>query len=78
MPTAVTTRSYDNARTGATTTESTLTSAAVGTRGIRRAFSLAMTGDRRGVEAQPLAVPAVTLTDGSVHDVIYLADMANQ
>jgi outer membrane protein assembly factor BamB len=78
MPAAVTTRSYDNARTGATTTEPTLTSAAVGTRGIRRVFSLATTGDRRGIEAQPLAVPGVQLADGSVHDVIYLADMANQ
>jgi hypothetical protein len=78
MSQAVTTRSYDNARTGATVNEKALTPAAVGTRGIRLAFSLTMTGDRRGVEAQPLAVPGVELDDGSVHDVVYLADMANQ
>ncbi len=78
MSTAITTRSYDNARTGSYTHETALTASAVRTRGIRRAFSLQLTGDRRGVEAQPLAVPGVRLDDGSVHDVIYLADMANQ
>jgi hypothetical protein len=78
MSMAITTRSYDNARTGSYTHETVLTASAVGTRGIRRALSLQLTGDRRSIEAQPLAVPGVTLDDGSVHDVIYLADMANQ
>jgi hypothetical protein len=78
MPLAITTRSYDNSRTGTTVDEQVLTPQSVGTRGVRRAFSLTMTGDRRGIEAQPLALPAVQLTDGSQHDVIYLADMANQ
>lgn len=74
----VTTRSYDNARSGATTGESILTPDAVGKRGIRKLFSLDIPGDARGVEAQPLAVPGVKMADGAVHDVIYLADMANQ
>lgn len=78
MSTAITTRSYDNARTGGYPHETVLTATAVGTRGIRRAFSLDLKGDKRGIEAQPLAVPRIALDDGSVHDVIYLADMANQ
>ena len=78
MPLAITTRSYDNARTGTTVDERLLTPQSVGTRGVRRAFSLTMRGDRRGIEAQPLALPAVQLADGSQHDVIYLADMVNQ
>jgi hypothetical protein len=75
---AVTTRSYDNARTGATTDETVLTPVAVGTRGIRRLFSLNTPGDARGIEGQPLVVPGVIMAGGSAHDVVYLADMANQ
>lgn len=78
MATAITTRSYDNARTGANKTETTLITDAVETDGIVRAFSLQMTGDKRGVEAEPLALPGVTLADDSTHDVVFLADMANQ
>ena len=75
---AVTTRSYDNARSGTITDETVLTPAAVGTRGIRKLFSLNIPGDRRGIEGQPLVVPGVTMADSTVHDVVYLADMANQ
>jgi outer membrane protein assembly factor BamB len=78
MPIAVTTRAYDNARTGANTQESVLTASNVATRGVRRLFSLQIPGDKRGVEAQPLVVPGVTLASGQTHDVIYLATMANQ
>jgi hypothetical protein len=78
MPTPVTTRSYDNTRSGVNPTETVLITEAVQTLGIRKLFSLQMTGDARGVEAQPLALPNVKLNDGSTHDVIYLADMANQ
>src|SRR5512135_985701 len=77
MPVAVTTRSYDNLRTGANIQEAVLTPEAVRTRGITRRRSLQLHGDHRGVEAQPLVVPGVTLPDGSTHDVIYLATMAN-
>jgi outer membrane protein assembly factor BamB len=78
MALAVTTRAYDNVRSGSNTQEARLTPAAVATQGIRRLFSLAVPGDKRGVEAQPLVVPGVNLQDGTVHDVIYLATMANQ
>ena len=37
-----------------------------------------MTGDTRGIEAQPLVLPGVTLADGQSHDIVSLADMANQ
>ncbi len=75
---AVTTRSYDNTRAGANASEAQLTPAAVRTRGIRKLFTLELPGDARGCEAQPLIVPAVTLADGTVHDVVYVATMANQ
>jgi hypothetical protein len=78
MAIAVTTRSYNNARSGANSEESILTPAAVQTRGIRKLFSLQMTGDMRGIEAQPLVLPNVTVNDGTIHSIIYLADMANQ
>jgi outer membrane protein assembly factor BamB len=75
---AITTRSYDNARSGANTRELSLTPAAVRTRGMRHLFSLALPGDARGCEAQPLIVPGVVMKDGSVHDIVYVATMANQ
>jgi hypothetical protein len=75
---AVTTRSFDLARTGANVHETILTPDAVRSRGIRRLFSLAVTGDARGCEAQPLMVPGLAMADGSTHDVVFLASMANQ
>jgi hypothetical protein len=75
---AVTTRAFDNARTGANVHETVLTPAAVRSRGIQRLFSLPVTGDARGCEAQPLIVPALAMADGSTHDVVFLASMANQ
>jgi PQQ enzyme repeat len=78
MPTAVTTHAYNSERTGVNPTETALVADAVGIRGVRRLFSLEMAGDARGVEAQPLVVPGVELGDGGTHDVVYLADMANQ
>ena len=73
----VLTRAYDNSRTGATTTETVLTQASVGTRGIKRLASLTMTGDARGAEAQPLILPSVKMPDGRVRDVIVLCSMNN-
>jgi len=77
MPFAVTTRAYDNTRSGANTRETVLTPDAVVSRGIIRRLSLQLPGDQRGAEAQPLFVPGVTLADGTTHDVIYVATMAN-
>lgn len=78
MSIAVTTRSYDNTRAGANTQESILTPAAISQRGIKRLFTLSLPGDARGCEAQPLIAPGVKLADGSRHDVVYIATMANQ
>jgi hypothetical protein len=78
MSIAVTTRSYDNTRSGANAQETILTPAAVRTRGVRQLFALALPGDARGCEAQPLVVPGVRMADGSMHDVVYIATMANQ
>ena len=75
---SVLTRSYDNGRDGANTRESVLTAAAVGSRGIKRLFSLALAGDRRGAEAQPLIVPGVSLPDGQTRDLVLVATMANK
>jgi hypothetical protein len=75
---AVVTRSFDNARTGANLHETILTPAAVRTQGIRRLFSLQVHGDARGCEAQPLLVPGLKMLDGNLHDVVFLASMANE
>lgn len=75
---AVTTRGFDNARTGANSRETLLTPAAVRGRGIKRLFSLQTTGDARGCEAQPLIVPGLVMADGVTHDVAFLATMANK
>lgn len=73
---AVTTRSYDNARTGANTQESILTPAAVKTRGVKKLFTITLPGDARGCEAQPLIVPGVKI-GAATQDVLFLATMAN-
>lgn len=78
MSFAVTTRSYDNSRSGTNVHETVLTPEAVGTRGIKKLLTLELPGDKRGCEAQPLIVPQVTMADGSQHDVVYLATMANR
>jgi hypothetical protein len=75
---SVLTRSYDNGRDGANTHESVLTAAAVGSHGIKRLFSLALAGDGRGAEAQPLIVPGVGLPDGQTRDLVLVATMANK
>jgi hypothetical protein len=78
MTIAITTRSYDNARSGANVHETVLTPASVRSRGVKQLFTLPLPGDRRGTEAQPLIVPGVTLANHSIHDVVYIATMANQ
>src|SRR5215472_5017079 len=77
MKVEVLTRSYNNARTGANSAETALTPAAVGSAGVRKLFSMRMTDDARGAEAQPLIVPDITMPDGNKHDVAYLCSMAN-
>lgn len=71
------TRSADNARSGWNPAETLLTQASVGSKGIVRFTTIPVIGDARGMEAQPLVLPQVKLSDGSTHDVMVLPSMAN-
>src|SRR5580658_8549608 len=76
MSSSVTTRSYDNARTGANDEETVLSATTVRTSGIAKLFSITVPDDPR-LEAQPLAVGGVRLANGQTHDVIFQATMGN-
>lgn len=71
-------RGYDLSSTGCNLTEKTLTLAKVKATGVRLLGTLQMSGDKVGAEAQPLIIPSVLMADGSVHDIVVLADMAGQ
>ena len=80
--TPILTRSYDLARTGANTRETELTPAQVGANRLGKRHSLhfgddAAFDDDPRLEAQPLYVPKLKMNDGKVHDVVYVATMAN-
>jgi outer membrane protein assembly factor BamB len=75
--TTVLTRSYDNARTGANTTESQFSAARLLNQGMIKAFSLTLETDDPRIEAQPLYIPKITMSDGTKHDVIYVFSMSN-
>ena len=75
VQTPVLTRSYDNARTGSNTNEFTLTPPKV-SGGMKKLTSLKVDDDPR-LEAQPLYVPQLTMSDGKIHDVVFVATMAN-
>jgi hypothetical protein len=70
------TRSADNGRTGWNSQETQLTQAVVAAKGIQRVTVIPLVGDARGMEAQPLLLPAVTTPLG-VRDVLVLPSMAN-
>ena len=72
----VTTRSYDNTRTGANLRETVLTPHILARNFMVKHLSLQVDDDPR-IEAQPLYVPAIKMNDGKVHDVVYIATMAN-
>ena len=71
----VTTRAFDNYRSGANTHETTFTAANVKARGIRRYWSWGLEGDARGTEAQVLILPNVPQPDGTKRDVAVVAEM---
>jgi hypothetical protein len=73
----VTTRAFDNRRSGVNTGETILTRDNVLAKGIRRVTIIPVFGDARGTESQPLILPGVKLKDGSTHDVMVLPSMAN-
>jgi hypothetical protein len=70
------TRSFDNGRSGWNQHETILTQASVTTKGLRRITIIPLVGDARGMEAQPLVLPAVQTSRG-VRDVMVLPSMAN-
>jgi outer membrane protein assembly factor BamB len=72
----VLTRSHDNARTGANTQETVLTAGNVGSNLLVKLASLHFDDDPR-LEAQPLYVAGIKMSDGKVHDVVYVCTMAN-
>jgi hypothetical protein len=76
MNTSVTTRSYDQSRSGANNAETELSATAIRTRGIVKLFSLTIPDDPR-LEAQPLAVAGVRMASGETHDVVIQASMGN-
>ncbi|HEV2689038.1 MAG TPA: hypothetical protein VGV35_10795 [Bryobacteraceae bacterium] len=69
-PAQVTTSQYDNARTGAILTETTLTPKNVNASRFGRLFALKVDGD---VYAQPLFLPGVEIPGKGKHDVIFVA-----
>ena len=72
----VLTRSYTNARTGATTEETVLTPALVGSNLLVKHFSLDVNDDPR-IEAQPLFVSGVQIGGQAPRDIVYVCTMAN-
>jgi hypothetical protein len=70
------TRAMDNSRSGWNPNETTLTQASVLSKGIVRATIVPLTGDARGMEAQPLILPGVNTARG-IRDVMVLPSMAN-
>src|ERR1700746_1461222 len=70
------TRSADNARSGWNPHETLLTQSSVGTKGIIRSTIIPVTGDARGMEAQPLILPNVNTSQGT-RDVMVLPSMAD-
>ena len=66
--------SYDNLRTGANLSESTLTVSNVGAETFGRLYSYAVDG---AVQSQPLIASSVNLPDGSVRNVVYVTTLNN-
>jgi hypothetical protein len=69
-PAQVTTSQYDNARTGANLSESTLTPSNVNANQFGKAFSFQVDGD---IYAQPLYLPRVEIPGKGAHNVVYVA-----
>ncbi|MFY9532261.1 MAG: hypothetical protein WBC04_21850 [Candidatus Acidiferrales bacterium] len=72
----VVTKSYDNGRTGANTSETVFTPQLVQYKGLKRLKSLRVDDDPR-IEAQPLYVPHLQTLDGKIHNVVFVATMGN-
>ena len=77
MSISVTTRSFSSFRDGANLNETRLTSTYVQANGISHLFDCMLPGDERGSEGMPLIVTGLTMGDGEVHDVLFVASMSN-
>src|SRR5580700_8302940 len=64
--TGVYTKAFDNARSGVNQNETALSQQSVMNKGMVRQTTIPVIGDARGMEAQPLILPKVTIADGSV------------
>jgi hypothetical protein len=73
-PAQIVTAQYDNARTGAILTETTLTPANVNVGRFGKRFTLPVDGD---VYGQPLFVPRVEIPGKGIHNVIFVATEHN-
>jgi len=71
---SVLTNRYDDARSGVNLTEKVLTASNVNTTNFHLLFSQAVDGQ---IYAQPLYLSHLTMADGSVHDVVFVATEHN-
>lgn len=76
QPPSILTRAFDNQRSGDNLHETVLTPALIRTRSIRRITTIPVTGDARGIEAQPLVLSGIKM-QGAMHNVMVLPSMAN-
>ena len=67
---SVTTRSFDNQRTGWNYNESVQTPAKIRAKGMRLARQFKMWGDARGTEGMPLVAAGITMRDTLKHDLL--------
>ena len=72
----VLTRSFDASRTGSNPEETVFTPEDLGNNLMVKKFSLHVDDDPR-IEAQPLYVSGLKMSDGKIHDVLYVCTMAN-
>jgi outer membrane protein assembly factor BamB len=72
----VLTRAYDDNRTGSNLTETRLTPQLIVSKGLQLSKSLVIDDDPR-IEAQPLYVPELQMSDGQTHNVVFVASMGN-
>lgn len=71
----ITTRSFDNARSGTNLQETILKPSNIA--GLTKLYSYSLPDDERGTEAQPLIVPKVKLHNGRIRDLAIFATMGN-
>jgi len=71
------TRSADSSPSGWNSQETVLTQSSVKAKGVSFRTVVPVTGDARGMEAQPLILPKVTTKTRGVRDVMVLPSMAD-